>query len=279
MTPVTPPTRGLVLPCPTSPSKASFSYKMTLGSEVSDDTLKLCANLFSSNYGIWGDQAATISKFTVAGQETGQNDWCQTMIPVFVYLESSVLVTCYIQVDPLESERPQLYGHAFAMVWDYGENKVGWVTQLVVDEAVRQRYITTHLLQTLKCHALFSHVNVVGLISSHPTACNALAKYAGETLNWTSSVNMQRAFWHLPPSSPISYLKAAQLRGSLFQDSCDNGAISSVFTEFYVDHTEPLAVLEQYKKKGQWCLGELLDGHEFLTVFPIAPMSPVCDDN
>lgn len=67
-TPVTPPTRGLVLPCPTSPSKASFSYKMTLGSEVSDDTLKLCANLFSSNYGIWGDQAAIISKFTVAGQ-------------------------------------------------------------------------------------------------------------------------------------------------------------------------------------------------------------------
>ncbi|KAG1799575.1 uncharacterized protein BJ212DRAFT_1488293 [Suillus subaureus] len=68
-TPVTPPTRGLVLPCPTSPSKASFSYKMTVGNEVSDDTLKLCTNLFSSNYGIWGDQAATISKFTVAWKQ------------------------------------------------------------------------------------------------------------------------------------------------------------------------------------------------------------------
>ncbi|KAG1835597.1 hypothetical protein EV424DRAFT_1562772, partial [Suillus variegatus] len=70
-------------------------------------------------------------------------------------------------------------------------------------------------------------------------------------------------------SSPISYLKAAQLRGTLFQDNCDNKAISSVFTEFYVNHTEPLAVLRQYKKRGQWCLGELLNGHEFLAIFPI----------
>ncbi|KAG1847646.1 hypothetical protein DFJ58DRAFT_663154 [Suillus subalutaceus] len=278
MTPVTPPTRGLVLPCPTSPSKASFSYKMTLGSKVSDNTLKLCANMFSSNYGIWGNQAATISKFTVAGKQVKMNG-ARLRSQCLSHLESSVLVSCYIQVDPLESECPQLYGHAFATVWDYGENKVGWVTQLVVDEAVRQCYITTHLLQTLKCHALFSRVNIVGLISSHPAACNALVKYAAANIKDIELDFIRQHAKGILASSPISYLKAAQLRGSLFQDSCDNGAISSVFTKFYVDHTEPLAVLEQYKKTGQWCLGELLNGHEFLAVFPIAPMSPVRDDD
>ncbi|KAG2032821.1 hypothetical protein BDR03DRAFT_873303 [Suillus americanus] len=141
---------------------------MTVGSEVSNNTLKLCANLFSSNYGIWGDQTATISKFTVARKwvkMTGARLQSQCLS----HPESSVL-----------SEHPQLYRHTFATVWDYGENKVGWVMQLVVNAAVHQYYITTHLLQALKCHALFGHVNIVGLISSHPAACNALEKYAGE---------------------------------------------------------------------------------------------------
>jgi hypothetical protein len=56
---------------------------------------------------------------------------------------------------------------------------VGWITQLVVDSHVRKQYIATQLLQTLKAHPLFQHVTAVGLISSHPAACNALAKYAG----------------------------------------------------------------------------------------------------
>lgn len=37
--------------------------------------------------------------------------------------ENTVLVTCHLQVDPLESEHPKLCGHAFASMWDYGENK------------------------------------------------------------------------------------------------------------------------------------------------------------
>ena len=45
---------------------------------------------------------------------------------------------------------------------------------------VRKRYIATHLLQTLKSHSLFQDVTVVGLVSSHPAACNALAKYASK---------------------------------------------------------------------------------------------------
>ncbi|KAG1746511.1 hypothetical protein EDB19DRAFT_1894246 [Suillus lakei] len=231
--PVTPPNRHLTL---------------HFGNNVSDDTLKACADLFSSNYGIWGDKATQ----------------CLS------HPENTVLVTCHLQVDPLESERPKLCGHAFASMWDYGENKIGWVTQLVVDEAVRQRYVATQLLQTLKVHAPFSHINIVGLVSSHPAACNALAKYADADLDFIR-VHAKGIL----QSSPISYLNDAQLKGVLFEDNCDNGSISSVFTKFYVDHTEPLKVLAHYKNKGQWCLGELADGHEFLAIFPITPVSPI----
>lgn len=66
-------------------------------------------------------------------------------------------------------------------------------------------------------------------------------------------------------SSNVGYLKAAPLRGALFEENCDSGAVSSVFTKFYVDHTEPLKVLAQYKGKGQWCLGDLLDGHDYFS--------------
>lgn len=102
--------------------------------------------------------------------------------------DQTVLVTCF--------HHQQLVGHAFASVWSFdgGTSKhillwssiayivagvVGWITQLVVDMSVRKRYIATQLLQTLKAHPLFQSVTTVGLVSSHPAVCNALAKYAG----------------------------------------------------------------------------------------------------
>ena len=75
--------------------------------------------------------------------------------------------------------------------------------------------------------------------------------------------------------APIAYLQPSNidLRGSLFQNEYDNGVVCSVFTQFYVDHREPLEALEVFKKAGRWCLGELLDGHEFLIVVPVIPKS------
>ncbi|KAG2059886.1 hypothetical protein BDR06DRAFT_873180, partial [Suillus hirtellus] len=90
----------------------------------------------------------------------------------------------------------------------------------------------------------------LGLISSHPAACNALVKYASANIKDIELDFIHQHAKGILASSPITYLQAAQLRGSLFQDSSTSDAISSVFTEFYIDHTGPLAVLEQYKKKG-----------------------------
>ena len=45
---------------------------------------------------------------------------------------------------------------------------------------VRRRYIATHLLQTFKTDELFVNVTAMGLASSHPASCAALAKYASK---------------------------------------------------------------------------------------------------
>ena len=50
-------------------------------------------------------------------------------------------------------------------------------------------------------------------------------------------------------------------------------AVSCVFTQFYVNHAEPLAVLEIFKTH-RWCLGELPKGHE-LEILVILPVSQV----
>jgi hypothetical protein len=71
--------------------------------------------------------------------------------------------------------------------------------------------------------------------------------------------------------SPVEYLAKAQLRGRLFEEtSSDDAVISQVFTEWYVDHREPLEALQKYQADhGEWPLGKLLDGHEFWIVVPV----------
>jgi hypothetical protein len=111
-------------------------------------------------------------------------------------VENTVLVVCY----QLEATGGlELVGHAFATAWDYEGGmpsshlgrflslthvlgRVGWVTQLVVSLLVRKRYIATSLLQMLKSTPTFRDITAIGLVSSHPSACHALAKYTGTNL-------------------------------------------------------------------------------------------------
>ena len=64
--------------------------------------------------------------------------------------------------------------------------------------------------------------------------------------------------------SPVEYVSDAKLRGELFDADDTSGAISSVDTNFFVDHAEPLEALDRVRQVREWPLGELLDGHEFL---------------
>lgn len=69
--------------------------------------------------------------------------------------------------------------------------------------------------------------------------------------------------------SPIEYVRNAVPRGNLFEPDDTSGAVSSVCTNFFVDHTEPLEALHWVRKGLNWPLGELLDGHEFLLIVEI----------
>lgn len=68
--------------------------------------------------------------------------------------------------------------------------------------------------------------------------------------------------------TPVEYLKDLELRGKLFENGSSD-IVSCLNTKFYVDHNEPLKVLKVFKDSGAWCLGNLLDGHEFLIIVPI----------
>lgn len=67
-------------------------------------------------------------------------------------------------------------------------------------------------------------------------------------------------------ASPISYVRGAELRGSLFDATDSTGLVSGVDTNFFVDHQEPLQVLRAVRDTWAWPLGELLDGHEYLLI-------------
>lgn len=62
--------------------------------------------------------------------------------------------------------------------------------------------------------------------------------------------------------SPVQYVRDAVPTGTLFGDE-DQGLVCGADNRFYVDHTEPRAVLEAVRRK-YWPLGVLPDGHEFL---------------
>jgi len=46
----------------TSPPKAGFLFEATVGTHVSDAVLDSCAQLFSKNYGVWGEHAPSYAK-------------------------------------------------------------------------------------------------------------------------------------------------------------------------------------------------------------------------
>lgn len=69
-------------------------------------------------------------------------------------------------------------------------------------------------------------------------------------------------------ASPVRYVRDAALRGTLFHPADATGAVSSVDTNFFVDHAEPLQALTWVRQSLDWPLGELLDGYEFLLILP-----------
>ncbi|CDO74243.1 hypothetical protein BN946_scf185031.g8 [Trametes cinnabarina] len=116
-------------------------------------------------------------------------------------------------------------------------------------------------------------LEAMGMVSSHPAACNALCKLLnGDTRDVNLTYIREHASAVLKCST-VQYLKEAQLRGAFLDEE---GGSFSAFTAFFVDHNEPLQVLQTYMSRDRWSFGDLLDGHEFLILVPV-PVPPASD--
>ncbi|KAH9925449.1 uncharacterized protein BXZ73DRAFT_103324 [Epithele typhae] len=225
------------------------------------EQLKECAQLFTQNYGIWGSAAPT--PLRPGGRVSLKPNVLR--VKCLGDPSSTIVVRAF-------ANGSELVGHAFATKWLYtgneapyndGRSCVGWVTQLVVAKHLRRQWIATSLLSFLKNTSWFKDVVMMGLMSSHPAACNALSK-----LIFDFSFMRQYAPSVLGCSS-VSYVKEARLAGAFLEGDTDPQAAYEAFTDFWVDHGEPNTVLQAYMQKGKWSSGPLSEGHEFLILVPI----------
>ncbi|KAH9834044.1 uncharacterized protein C8Q71DRAFT_157604 [Rhodofomes roseus] len=139
---------------------------------------------------------------------------------------------------------------------------VGWITQLVVEKTYRRRGIATALLQrrirsrTLASSVLLRRTQPLVLRSqksrvryrlrpsSPPLSEYELAAPIGALdLDFVRSRARE-----ILSQTPVSYLRGAELHGSLFGGDHLPGAVCSIFTKFYVDHGEPLGVLQTFNE-------------------------------
>lgn len=89
-----------------------------------------------------------------------------------------------------------------------------------------------------------------GLLSSHPAAILATLRAFGREIE---EVDLKMAREHaraIMDSSPVSYIKEAVLRGDLFETHGQDNIVCCAYTNFWVDHSEPLEVLQAVKARG-----------------------------
>ncbi|RMZ82762.1 hypothetical protein DV738_g1668, partial [Chaetothyriales sp. CBS 135597] len=144
----------------------------------------------------------------------------------------------------------QLAGNVFACRWKVKDKTVCWITQLVVHSDYRERGLAAGLLNCLRQE----DDKIYGLMSSHPAACLAAAKTFGSGINSVSTSFISDNASSVMKESPIEYVRKAELRGNLFDSDDKTGAISSVFSNFFVDHAEPLEALNWVRQGLEWPL-------------------------
>ncbi|KAG6909340.1 hypothetical protein DXG01_000940 [Tephrocybe rancida] len=140
---------------------------------------------------------------------------------------------------------------------------VGWITQLVVRAAYRRRGIASTLLRFIRMKNTF---NVLGIASTHPAAFSRSIK----TVDIDFIRDNHRA---ILKATPVNYISGAKPFGLALDPTSPSNTVSLIMTDFYVDHTEPLQALAEFRAKPgnseAWPLGELLQGHEFLLIVKV----------
>lgn len=158
----------------------------------------------------------------------------------------------------------QLVGNVFASRWKHDGQTFCWISQLVVGSPFRRQGVATQLLLRLREG---EGVQGFGILSSHPAAISAALRAFRHGLDHVDLEMTQKHARDILQSAPIRYVNKAILHGSLFEDDSMDGAVSSAYTNFWVDHQEPRDALAAIRRQGiHWPFGELLEGHEYLVL-------------
>ncbi|CAF0951212.1 unnamed protein product [Adineta steineri] len=244
-----------------------ISYTCIPYSFLTDRILEKCSTLFNNNYGIWAHDAPLHSNNTLkAGSRVKLG--IKRLRELLLFNDHCFLVVAEIRSS--DNDQFQLIGHAFCTYAKYDplNGNAVWITQLVVDSSYRRQGVAGTLLSMATNNV--EDVVIAGLVSSNPyavmslcNACNRIPinlKFIGD-----HAENVIRV-------CNIPYLSHTQVVGSVFDKQSPlivdihHQPISLAKTDFFVDHNEILIILKKISKK--WFLGPLLDGHEFLVVFP-----------
>ncbi|KAJ4305558.1 hypothetical protein N0V90_001089 [Kalmusia sp. IMI 367209] len=229
--------------------------------QIFDYLVEETAQLFSSEYGFWGPEAANkIGPFAKQGYRV-------KMSPARVRKEcvpedgDTILILA-------RADFTELAGHAYATFWEHEGRRVGWITQLCVKAKYRKQGLATRMLRAIKQQE--ERCTSFGILSSHPAAIMATSRAFGHGIEQVDLAFIKDHAAAIMSNSPVNYVKTAALRGPLFRGNEGNsseGSVCCAFTNFFVDHGEVNEAMANVRKRLAWPFGELPEGCEYLAQF------------
>ncbi|KAG9194425.1 hypothetical protein G6011_04460 [Alternaria panax] len=247
-------------------------YRIIPGDLVTRRQLQTCAEQFSSNYGVWSQRAHfMVGPWAKYGKDIrlSRERLRAQCLPNGA---NNILVVVI-------SQDGRQIGHCFVSQWMHGDDRVWWITQLLVLQGYRNQRRATKMLQVLAMHynvGRSTQRDLVGVATSNPyTVCTVLRVFGRGIEVLPSKTEWEtNPVRHMPlPSSacepiikaaPVNYIRNVKmLPGKLTAN-----------TRFFVDHTAPDEALKrilysmnkQVTEPWEWLFGHLGPGYEYVCV-------------
>jgi 2-polyprenyl-3-methyl-5-hydroxy-6-metoxy-1,4-benzoquinol methylase len=228
-----------------------YEFKWIAGHAVTPQQRDEMATLYSANYGIWGPR----------GRQPGAH----------IKLSGKLLQDWLAPQDSrvaMATESGKIVGYAIAVQTAMaGRGMVSWVTQLVVDEAHRQKSVAKKLLFTIW---QFSDHFAWGLLTANPYAVRALEK-ATRRRCIPARIRTDHAALLALGAEIAPYVRRST-------ETNVTASESRINTEFYLDHSQLSEMLLRVAGPDRpWQLGPLEEGWEWFA-FTFHDQKPISLD-
>jgi hypothetical protein len=200
-----------------------YTFTYYSRSEIPDEILQQCAALFSNHYGIWDTRSKINGRVKLTSKRLKSD---------FLFNDTCSLVIARTRINATAGVSDVIVGYAIYTRYycEPVKGYVGWVTQLCVDSDHRSRGIAKSLCK-IACKPTDQ---ACGIVSSHPYAVRALERATGRQCS-PELINQYAK--ELIECSRVPYVQGKELR------ICSR--MSSINTQFPVDHSELLTLLEK----------------------------------